>query len=48
LKNLYEALMGAVGKHKRYWKISFTARDSNGEYQDIETYSKFLGEFLST
>lgn len=38
--------MSLIGKQKRYWLISFKALDSNGNQQDIQTYSKYLGEFL--
>lgn len=46
MKGIYEKFMGLFGKQKRYWLISFKVLDSNGNQQDIQTYSKYLGEFL--
>lgn len=46
MKEGYEKFMSLIGKQKRYWLISFKALDSNGNQQDIQTYSKYLGEFL--
>ena len=46
MKGIYEKFMGLIGKQKRYWLISFKVLDSNGNQQDIQTYSKYLGKFL--